>query len=325
MNKLLIAIGIILLGIVFLFQHMSEETCGIHIAIITPASHHSLEEIERGFKETLKKSSSTQYIFKTYNAQGNRNLMRGEIEDISRKSYALVLAIGSQAAKMSKEVLEKKGVTTPIVFTAVPDPLELGLIAQEESSNNQLTGVKESTHFEKEFMVLNALGKKIKKVLLVFDPTQPCLQRDKETVENILASKGIALKTVEIFKTNELLQKVTSSIEVADAMLVLKDNTVIPGLDILVKLCKAHKLLLLASDLDSIDRGASIAFGVKEYVYGEEAAKKALLIIEKGYSPSSIPTTPIPLRSFEWKINEKALEEQGAFSQHVITFCRDEP
>jgi ABC-type uncharacterized transport system substrate-binding protein len=80
---------------------------------------------------------------------------------------------------------------------------------------------------------------------------------------------GIQLKTVEIFKTNEILLKTASFIEEADAVLVIKDNTVISGLDVLVKLCDQKGKLLIASDLDSADRGVGYAFGVSElYVWG---------------------------------------------------------
>ena len=93
------------------------------IAILTPTTHPSLEQIEKGFKETMEKECPGKYRFYTYNAQGNKSLMRGEVEEMARKGYAAVLTIGMQTTQMTKEVFEKKGLKTPIVFTSIPDPV----------------------------------------------------------------------------------------------------------------------------------------------------------------------------------------------------------
>ena len=68
---------------------------------------------------------------------------------------------------------------------------------------------------------------------------------------------------------------------------MLKDNTVVSGLDALIKL----NIPIMASDLDSPDRGAALGFGVHEIDFGIEAAKKALLILEQGIPPREIPVT----------------------------------
>ncbi len=122
---------------------------------------------------------------------------------------------------------------------------------------------------------------------------------------------GIKLKTVEIFKTNEILLKTAPFIEEADAVLVIKDNTVVSGLDVLVKLCDQKGKLLIASDLDSADRGVPYAYGVSELIYGEEAAKKALLILDDDQRPRDIPSHRRLLLSHFLKINEKRMKEIG--------------
>ncbi len=184
----------------------------------------------------------------------------------------------------------------------------MDLIASEASSGNQLTGVKETTDFAKE---LEILKNKAQTVLLVYDPSSPSLISNKEEIETILASMGIQLKKVEIFKTNEILLKVAPFIEETDAVLVIKDNTVITRLDALVKICDQKGKLLIASDLDSAARGAPYAYGISEVIYGEEAAKKALLILEEYRLPRDIPITAAPSEAFVFKINENRLKEIG--------------
>jgi putative ABC transport system substrate-binding protein len=305
MKYYILVFVLICLATVGLLNSKGEEC---KIAILTPTTHPSLEQIEKGFVDTLEKHCRQKFTIKTYNALGNKALMRSEAEEIALGDYDLVFTIATQATRTMKEVFEKKKLSLPIVFTAVSFPVEMDLIASEASSGNQLTGVKETTDFAKE---LEILRNKAKTVLLVYDPTSPSLTSNKEEIETILSNMGIQLKTVEIFKTNEILLKTASFIEEADAVLVIKDNTVITGLDVLVKLCDQKGKLLIASDLDSADRGVPYAFGVSELIYGEEAAKKALLIIDDYKSPQDIPITTPPSEAFVFKINEKRMKEIG--------------
>lgn len=306
MKYFILAFMVICLGIGGLLTFYRTE--GQKIAILTPMTHPSLEQIEKGFVETMEKNCRQKFTIKIYNALGNKTLMRSEAEEIALGGYDLVFTIASQASRTMKEVFEKKKLSTPIVFTAVPFPLKLDLIASEASSGNQMTGVKETTDFAKE---LAFLRNKAKTVLLVYDPSSPSLASNKEEIETILADMGIALKTVEIFKTNEILLKTAPFIEATDAVLVIKDNTVVSGLDVLVKLCEQKGKLLIASDLDSAERGAAYAYGVSELIYGEEAAKKALLILDDYKLPRDIPITAPPSDAFVFKINEKRLKEIG--------------
>ncbi len=292
-------------------ENKAERDRSRRIAILTPVAHPSLELIEKGFKETFNAALPGIYSFKTYNSQGSHTLMRSEIEEISKQDYALLFTIGAQATQMAKEVLKKKGKELPIVFSAVSNPVELHIIASEESSQNNMTGVKEMTDFEAELAMLQSLEKEIRNVMLVYDPTKFGLEGDKRTIAALLARSNITLTAVEVFRTNEIMQKLTPHINKADVVMILKDNTVVPALDVLIKICAQNQVVLLASDLDSFDKGAALAYGVGECIYGTEGAEKALLVLRDELSPSAIPITPPPAQAFTAHFNEKVLKQLG--------------
>lgn len=281
----------------------------ISIAILTPISHPSLEQIENGFKQTMETKNPGKYHFVTYNAQGNKTLMRSEIEEIALKNYSLVFTIGTSTTQMATEVLKNKGLNTPLVFTCVNDPLHYHIVSSEENPKGYVTGVKEMLHFEEELAVLLQYKPTIKNILLVYNPTEPGLQKDQKEIQEILNRQNIHLQTVEAFQTNELLTKVSPFISSADALIVLKDNTVVSGLEVLVKLCNRQRIPLMASDLDSPDRGAAFGYGVYEIEFGVEGAHKALQILDQGVTPGSIPITPVS--EFTLRINSEAAKKQG--------------
>lgn len=293
--------------VVFLSACTTSSDDRKSIAILTPVSHPSLQEIERGFKEEMEKMGSFRFV--TYNAQGNKTLMRSEIEEIAQQDYALVFSIGTSASQMVAEVFSKKNLPVPIVFTCVNHPVEFNIVTSEAHPGKNVTGVKELLRFEEELAALLHYKPSIKNVLLVYNPSQPGLQKDQEEVARLLQEKNINLQTVEVFQSNEMLSKSSAFFPQADAVIVLKDNTVVSSLDVLIKLCDRYKIPLMASDLDSPARGAAFGYGVHEVEFGIEGAKKAGKILFEDVSPGSIPVTPVS--NFKLEINQEAAKRQG--------------
>ncbi|MGE5195992.1 MAG: ABC transporter substrate-binding protein [Anaerolineae bacterium] len=293
----------------FLAACTNQESRKILIAILTPVTHPSLEQIEKGFKETIEADSPGKYRFVTYNAQGNKTLMRGEVEEIAQKKYPLVFTIGTLSSQMTTEVFTKKRLNTPIVFTCVNDPVGFHIVQSEESPGGHVTGVKELLNFRKELELTLRYKPDIHTLLLIMNPMEPGLVKDAEEIRSILKERGIKLITVEVFQTNEFIAKVSPLMHQADALFVLKDNTVVGGLDILIKLCNQYRIPLMTSDLDSPDRGAAFGYGVHEIEFGVEGAKKALCILKDQVKPETIPVTPVS--TFVFKVNRGAAAVQG--------------
>ena len=63
------------------------------IAILTPTTHPSLEQIERGFCQTLTKEGKQHYDIKVFNAQADRKLMHAQAEEIVQGDYDCVFLV----------------------------------------------------------------------------------------------------------------------------------------------------------------------------------------------------------------------------------------
>jgi putative ABC transport system substrate-binding protein len=276
-----------------------------------------MEMIERGFIETIEGRYPGEYRFTTYNAQGNKTLLRSEIEEIAQGPYRLVLTIGTTPSQIAAEVFRKKDIAIPVVFTAVNHPLEMGIISSQDHPGGLVTGVKEEVRYREAINAFLPYLPGLGKVLLVYNPMEPGLQSDADEVTRVFKEKNIELEKVEVFNTNELRVKTSSRLDGVQAIMVLKDNTVVTGLDILCKLCLERKIVLLASDLDSTQKGAAMGYGVYEGDYGVAAAEKALTIMEESRSPGSIPVTSVV--NFSLKINYDTAERQG------VVFSEEKP
>jgi putative ABC transport system substrate-binding protein len=304
----LIATMLMLAGGYLMYNQSSRD--GIRIAIFLPAIHPAMDEIEKGIKETLTQHSDQHYIFTTYNANGNKTLLQGQAQEISHNNYAAIFTIGQLCSHTMFEVERKKDLDTPIIFTAIDDPVAMGIIKSLKSSGNNLTGSIIKDNFDDQFDAILTLKPTIKTVLFVFDPGHGRgLDAVTKEVASVLKKRGITLKTAEIFSNNEIQQKVEPLLDTVDLVFIYTDHTTVSGIDSLISLCNRYHIPLYASDLNSSDKGAAAAYGITEYDHGRNAAEKAIAILKENKKPSEVPITAVP--SMKLKINRASAAKQG--------------
>ena len=314
MKKMIIAsliVGTMVSGIWYFDMHKKHDKTNngnkeYRIAILTPTTHPALEEIEQGFKETLRKINTADYLFTTFNANGNKTLLRAQAEEIVNNDYDLIFTIGATPSQTIVQLVKKKGVTTPHVFCAVDGQK---FAQQLTASNHFTTGVYTETDYKTEIDVLRNLKPTTKNVLLVYDPTHGIgLEKDKQEIEQYLKRYDITLHSVEIYQANEIQQKVSALLPSIDVILVLIDNTVVAGIDALITLCNRYGVTLLASDLASGEKGAALAYGITEYESGINAAEKARSILIDNKKPNELPITAVT--NFRISINKNTMPTQ---------------
>lgn len=292
-----------------LLQQMNFDQCTQttvqkkRIAIFEPATHPAINEIAQGFIDEMNLSES-HYVFTRYNANGNKMLLQAQAQEIVQQSYDLVFTIGLGCSVAMKEITTKQRSMMPIVFCAVDDPLKFNI------QGENITGVIDTTNYEKQLALTLQLKPSMTQVILVYDASQASgLEKDKDSIVAILQEKNITCKPVEINGLTEIQQKVSGFMPHADLVMILKDNTIVSGIDTLIKLCQQYKVPLLATDLNSGQKGAALAYGIREADSGKESAVLAKLIIEQGQQPSTIPF--LAVENMIMKINRKQAMKQG--------------
>ncbi len=281
------------------------------IAVIIPASHKALEEIQLGFENTLTRHYGLKCAFTTCNANGNRTFLRSIVEEVAQSPFDAVFTVGAIATQVTKEVFEKKKVEKPIIFGAVADPVRLGLVNSLKSSENWLTGSAATTNYPLQIALLLYLKPAVKNVLLVYDPTQSSgLERDKREVEKLFAKRGVKFRAVEVYNVHDVQQKLPLVINgELDVVMVLKDNTVVSCMDQVITLCERYRTTLFATDLDSVSKGAGLGFGVKEFSFGTDAAGRAFEVLAKNKHPRDVPV--VMTDEFRLVINDSARSKQN--------------
>ncbi len=280
------------------------------VAFFVPAVHPSMDDIEMGVRENLRNGTGYQISIDTYNANGNRTLLRAQAEEIVNGSYSAVVTVGAQCSQVLHELVVKKQLALPQVFCAVDDPVKLGLVSNLDGVINTTTGVLSTSDYARQLKALVELKSTVQKILLVYDPAHGSgLEKDLKALEEEAQNLNLAFKTLEVANANDIAQKLPGLLPSTDVVLVLTDHTVVSSIDIVITLCNRYQVLVYTSELNSVDKGAALGFGVTEYEYGKVAASLAYSILINHQLSSQIPAVKIETQRI--KINSKTAKLQG--------------
>lgn len=306
----LTAISIVIAFSFIILSITSTRSAHPIIAIVQPAIHPAMDEITQGVIDTLKSNSLKEYEFKVFNAQGDKSLMRAQAQQIVGGSYAAAVTIGASASQMLAELTTHRNRSLPVVFCGVSDPDKLGIVDSLEHPGHNVTGVIETQDYNQQLQIIKTLMPTLKRILLVYDPLQSqSLESDKQQIEQFAHQQGIVLETVAVSSATDIATRVPAFIERADVVLMLKDHTVVSSIDSLITLCIRHRKPLYASDLNSADKGAALAYGITEYDSGVEAAQQVLKILDDCASPAQLPVSAVT--NARLKINRALAAQQG--------------
>src|SRR5689334_13789028 len=107
-NKKLIA----LLLLISLTGCKPKHSSAVVIGIIEPLEHAAMNEIVKGFSDTLSKLYNKPVLIKVENAQNDANLQRAIIQKMRDANYKIIVPIGVGATQMSLSMTQEQAIVS---------------------------------------------------------------------------------------------------------------------------------------------------------------------------------------------------------------------
>ena len=277
------------------------------VAVTAIVEHPALDAVRDGVKDALKaagyeegKNLKWQY----QSAQGNT----GTAAQIARKFVGdkpdAIVAIATPSAQAV--VAATKSV--PVVFSAVTDPVAAKLVASWEPSKNNVTGVSDMLALDKQMDLVKQVVPNAKRVGMVYNPGEANSVVVVKELEKLLPKLGMTLVEAAAPRSVDVSSAARSLIGKVDVIYTNTDNNVVSAYESLVKVGQDAKIPLIASDTDSVKRGAIAALGINYRDLGEQTGRMVVRIL-KGEKPGDIK--PELSTKMELFVNPGAAEKQG--------------
>jgi putative ABC transport system substrate-binding protein len=267
----------------------ADTTANDHktIGITQIVDHPSLNAIREGILEKLVKEGFVEgenltVIFET--AQGNPATAAQIAHHFASLSLDVVIPITTPSAQAIVQQIKE----TPIVFAAISDPLSAKVVTSLEHPGRNVTGVADVPPIEEQLEFIENCIPNLKTLGVVYNPGEVNNVSFLEKLTSIAKKKNIKVVTAAASKSADVQMAANSLIEKVDAIFIGNDNTVVSGLEALVKTClNAHKPLFV-SDPESVDRGALAAYAYDQREIGHQVGKMVAQVL-KGKNPGDMP------------------------------------
>src|SRR5450830_1085776 len=277
------------------------------VLITAIVEHPALDAVRDGVKDELKDQgfeAGKNLKWEYQSAQGNT----GTAAQIARKFIGdkpdAIVAIATPSAQAV--VAATKSI--PVVYSAVTDPVAAQLVKQWQASGTNVTGVSDVLELEKQIDLIKRVVPNVKRVGMVYNPGEANSAVVVKALKELLGKSGITLVEAAAPRTVDVGSAAKSLIGKVDVIYTNTDNNVVSAYEALVKVGNDAKIPLVASDTDSVKRGAIAALGVNYYDLGRQTGKVVARIL-KGEKPGDIASaTSSKLELF---VNTTAAQKQG--------------
>ena len=277
------------------------------VAITAIVEHPALDAVRDGVLDALNDAGYTEgknLKWQYQSAQGNT----GTAAQIARKFIGdkpdALVAIATPSAQAAVAGTKR----IPVVFSAVTDPVEAQLVPSWEASGTNVTGLSDLLELDKQIELIKQLVPNAKKVGMVYNPGEANSVVVVEAFKKLLPNYGMELVEAAAPRTVDVGSAARSLVGKVDVIYTNTDNNVVSAYEALVKVGNDRKIPLVASDTDSVKRGAIAALGIDYRDLGRQTGRMVVRILE-GEAPSKIkPETSNNLQLF---LNEAAAKKQG--------------
>jgi putative ABC transport system substrate-binding protein len=265
----------------------------IKIGICQIVEHPALDAVRNGVIESLSDAGykeGSDVIYLIANAQGDMGTALSIAQNFKAQNVDLVVAIATPTAQATAEVF--RGSATPIVFSAVTDPIATGLVlsADDPSGNGNITGVSDLIDVASDLRLLKELDSSIKRIGMVYNPGEANSNRLTEIAVAKAGEMGLSIVKAMADSTANVSIAAQSLIGRVDAIYVTTDNTVVSAIDAVVAAAEEAGILYLQADPTSLKFGPTIATGFDYYQQGILTGNVVAEILT-GKKPNEIPVT----------------------------------
>lgn len=277
------------------------------VSVSSIVEHPALDSVRDGVKKALNDAGYTEekglkWQFQT--AQGNTAITAQIARKYVGDKSDVIVAISTPSAQAV--VAATKSI--PVVFSAVTDPVAAQLVSSWDASGTNVSGVSDMLVLEKQLELIKKVVPNAKNVGIVYNSGEANSVVVVERLRELLTANNMALVEATAARTVDVGAAARSLVGKVDVIYTNTDNNVVSAFEALVKVGNDAKIPIIASDTDSVARGAIAALGVNYYDLGVQTGNMVVRILKGDKVGNMASETSDKLELF---VNPGAAEKQG--------------
>jgi len=281
---LFIATLILLASWSFVFASEKQEVEKDVIGISKIVAHPALDAVEQGIQDELAELGY-ELTYDLQNANGEVSTAASIANKFKSEGVAVAVGIATPTAQALVNVLDE----IVVIYSAVTDPVDAGLVDSFDRGGKNVTGVSDMTPVREQIELLNRV-KKIRRLGHVYTSSEANAVRLAEMAREACEDLGIEFVESTISNSAEVKQATQTIINRVDGLYVSTDNTVVSALAALTEVAMENGVPVMSADPSSAETfDVLAAWGFDYYKMGRATGRLVAEILE-GANPEDIPT-----------------------------------
>ena len=274
------------------------------IGIIQLAEHPALDDARKGFEDGLKELG--------INAEINYQNAGGEIPNTVSMSQKLVdeevdliYAIATPAAQSARQVSKN----IPVLFSAVTDPVEAGIVDDWNNVGGNVTGTSDMAPTAEQLRMFKELDPSIETIGILYNTNEDNSKVQVDEVLELAPAEGLKVETVGINNINDIAQAIDSLLNKVDALYAVSDNMVASSVELVSNRLIENNMISVCAEESQVGGGILITNGLSYYELGKQTAQMAYdILVDK------VPVSDIPVglaENITVTVNKNTMESLG--------------
>ena len=284
----LLVVGILLTSLISLHQLKADKKKDVfRIGISQFITHQSLDATREGFVDELAKQGYVEgknIEIDLQNAQGEQRNLKTISQQLAESSD-VVLAIATPSAQSLANTTQ----TTPVIFSAVTDPVSAKLVEAREHPGGNVTGTSDqsSDAISTQINLIKKVLPKAKTIGILYTQSEPNSVVQKDEAKRLLEEKGFTVVEKTILDSNNVKAAAESLMAEVDMVFVPTDNIISSTMETVKQVSIKHKVPVFGGSTEMIAVGGLYNYGTNYEELGRQTARMLIRVL-KGEKPENI-------------------------------------
>ena len=284
----LLVVGILLTSLISLHQLKADKKKDVfRIGISQFITHQSLDATREGFVDELAKQGYVEgknIEIDLQNAQGEQRNLKTISQQLAESSD-VVLAIATPSAQSLANTTQ----TTPVIFSAVTDPVSAKLVESREHPGGNVTGTSDqsSDAISTQINLIKKVLPKAKTIGILYTQSEPNSVVQKDEAKRLLEEKGFTVVEKTILDSNNVKAAAESLMAEVDMVFVPTDNIISSTMETVKQVSIKHKVPVFGGSTEMIAVGGLYNYGTNYEELGRQTASMLIRVL-KGEKPENI-------------------------------------
>ena len=284
----------------------------INVGILQPVEHVALGAARQGFEDALKDAGLPNKINIKYSNAGGNDADLNTLAKNLVDSCDINLGIGTGASKALLGAQVNAGLKKPLLFTAVTDPVDAGLVKAADNPSGYVCGTTDANPVEAQIALVKEFKSTSTKVGIMYTQTEENSKVQADQAEAAIKAAGMTADIKTCSNSSDI--KTTAEALVADgvdAIYLPTDNNIAANMNAVKQAAIAGNVLVVCGEEGMLKEGGHITLSIDYYNLGKNTGEMAASLIKNEKVPTDYKVVAVPASNCSYVFSSVNLSAAG--------------